>query len=277
MKKIVFFIIAFIILAGCVEKESIKTDGITEIEWRDYEEGIDFAQEKAVIIDFYADWCKPCKKMDEQLYTNESVIEKAKNFLMIRVNADENRELAINYGIQYLPTVIFLKNGSELFRITGYDYTKPESSIQNFLNAMDQAIKGEGLKEDFSFLTLDGKKHNLSDYRGKVVIVDFMATWCYPCKMEMQELEEVLNYYGENVTIISISVDSNDNADKIKNTFSSYVNKWIFGMDKYGLQQKYMITSVPTLYIFNKEGEIAYHHKGLTYANELINEIDEII
>ena len=274
MKKIIFFIIASIILAGCTEKEGIKTEGI---EWKNYEEGMDSAQEKPVIIDFYVDWCTPCKKMDEQLYTNEDVIEKAKNFVMIRVNADENRELAISYGIQYLPTIIFLKNGSELFRITGYDYTHPEISIQNFLNAMEQAVKGEAMKEDFSFLTLDGKKHNLSDYRGKVVIVDFMATWCYPCKMEMQELEKVLNNYGENVTIISISVDSNDDAKKIKNTFSSYVNKWIFGMDEYGVKQKYMITSVPTLYIFNKEGEIAYRHKGLTYANELINEIDNII
>ncbi|HEC76772.1 MAG TPA: redoxin domain-containing protein [Thermoplasmatales archaeon] len=276
MKKIAFFIIASIIFAGCSDKEGITTGSI---EWKNYEEGMNLASdnEKPVIIDFYADWCEPCKKMEEQLYTDEDVVEKANNFIMIKVNADENRNLAISYGIQYLPTVIFLKNGSELFRITGYDYTKPEVSIQNFLHAMDQAIKGEEMKEDFSFLTLDGKKHNLSDYRGKIVVVDFMATWCYPCKMEMQELEKVLNNYGEDITIISISVDSNDDADKIKNTFSSYVNKWIFGMDKYGVQQKYMITSVPTIYIFDQEGEIAYHHKGLTYANELINEIDKII
>ncbi|HEC88488.1 MAG TPA: thioredoxin, partial [Thermoplasmata archaeon] len=102
MKKIVFFVIVSIILTGCIEKESVKTGSI---EWKNYEEGMDsaYSNEKPVIIDFYADWCEPCKKMDEQLYTNEDIIKKAENFIMIKVNADENRELAINYGIQYLP------------------------------------------------------------------------------------------------------------------------------------------------------------------------------
>lgn len=130
--------------------------------------------------------------------------------------------------------------------------------------------------ENFSFITVDGKYGSLKDYRGKVVIADFMATWCYPCRMQMQELEKVHLEYGENVIIISIDIDGRENADMIKNTFSNYVDKWIFAMNS-SIAYKYEIKAIPTIYIYDKEGNIAFHETGYTSFDKIREIIDKLL
>ena len=95
----------------------------------------------------------------------------------------------------------------------------------------------------------------------------------------MNQLESTLNHYGKNdgVAIISLDVEPKDDANKIKATFSSHINEWTFGMDKYGVAQKYLLqNSIPTLVIFDKHGRLSYLHAGLTSSQQLIGIIDEI-
>jgi len=61
------------------------------------------------IIDFYADWCGPCKAMKPTL---ESLIEKG--YDIEKINVDENRELAAQYGIRNIPTLIFVDEAEQL-------------------------------------------------------------------------------------------------------------------------------------------------------------------
>jgi thiol-disulfide isomerase/thioredoxin len=71
-------------------------------------------------------------------------------------------------------------------------------------NAENKHISnGEG--EEFTFLDTNGNEKNLSDFRGKIVILDMWATWCSPCGYQMLELEKLYNYYDkEIIEIISI-------------------------------------------------------------------------
>ena len=72
-----------------------------------------------VLVDFYSSWCPPCKMLEpilEGLEAEEGIKGKIK---FVRVNVDENRELAAKYNIMSVPTLILFKNGKEEKRIVG--------------------------------------------------------------------------------------------------------------------------------------------------------------
>ena len=65
--------------------------------------------EKTVLIDFYADWCGPCKMMSPVI--DKIAEENAENIKVGKVNVDENQELAIKYNVMSIPTILVFKNG----------------------------------------------------------------------------------------------------------------------------------------------------------------------
>lgn len=74
---------------------------------------------KNVVVDFYADWCQPCKAMS--LVIDEVASEnKNEDLVFVRLNIDDEEKIADLYGIQYIPTLVFIKDGKEVDRITGY-------------------------------------------------------------------------------------------------------------------------------------------------------------
>lgn len=78
-------------------------------------DGKDFNKELSegtVLVDFYADWCGPCKMMGK-------VLESIEDINVLKVNTDEYTELALNYGIMSIPTLILFKNGSAVDKLIG--------------------------------------------------------------------------------------------------------------------------------------------------------------
>ena len=94
------------------------------IDWSlSYEDGITRAQaeSKPVMIDFYADWCVYCKKLDSDVFTDERVIEEAGRFVMVRVDADRRTDIVREHSVLGLPSVVFLDSaGAERARIESY-------------------------------------------------------------------------------------------------------------------------------------------------------------
>lgn len=80
------------------------------------------AEKKLVMIDFYADWCGPCKMLDAQTFPDAKVAEWLKaNTVAIKVNIDENRALAEQFKIQSIPQLVFLDGqGKEVKRVEGF-------------------------------------------------------------------------------------------------------------------------------------------------------------
>lgn len=118
-KKIVVLIL-IVLCFGCTS----NTAKGTEINWvHSMDEGLQTAkqEDKPIMIDFYADWCGWCTKLDEDTYTNSTVQELADKFVNIKINTDKDQASASKYGVRGLPTIVFLNaSGEEVDRNIGY-------------------------------------------------------------------------------------------------------------------------------------------------------------
>jgi thiol:disulfide interchange protein DsbD len=107
--------------AGPVAFSTISGEGI---QWSSsYDQGVAEAkdQNKPVIIDFYADWCVYCKKLDSDVFTDERIVNEAERFVTLKIDADERPDLAKDHAVLGLPTIVFLDStGEEADRIESY-------------------------------------------------------------------------------------------------------------------------------------------------------------
>ena len=122
---------------------------------------------------------------------------------------------------------------------------------------------------DFTLTDQYGVEHTLSDYKGKVVFLNFWATWCPPCIKEMPDIEKVYAEYGKNqedVIILGVANPSSEeypnNADESKDDIKAFLdnNEYTFPVvfDETGdLLSDYFINAFPTTFLIDKEGNIS--------------------
>jgi thiol-disulfide isomerase/thioredoxin len=116
---------------------------------------------------------------------------------------------------------------------------------------------------DFSLPDLEGNPINFSDFRGKVVIVDFWATWCQPCLIEIPHFIELYNTYSlEGLEIIGIAMQSGSAEDVSKKVQELGINYTVV-MGNNEVAQKFGgIQGLPTTFVLDKEGKVAKKYPG---------------
>lgn len=83
------------------------------IKYLETEKEFDETIKSDVIVDFYADWCGPCKLVG-------AILEEIEEFNVLKVNVDDFKDIAIKYGIMSIPTLIRFKDGNEVKKVIGY-------------------------------------------------------------------------------------------------------------------------------------------------------------
>jgi peroxiredoxin len=162
------------------------------------------------------------------------------------------------------------------FVVAGMIYTGAKHS-RRVLPVGEQGVQGDlhgKPAPDFELSTLDGKKVKLSDLRGKAVLVNFWATWCGPCKIEMPWLADLqTKYASRGLVVLGISVDEGS-ADKIA-SFSKEmgVNYTVLRTtdqvsDKYG-----GIDGLPTNFYVGRDGMVVEQVAGLVSKDVMESEI----
>jgi thiol:disulfide interchange protein len=112
---------------------------------------------KPMMVDFFATWCPPCKMLDANTYSDARVIEASRKWVMVRIDVDQNKRLAMEHQIATIPTIIVaLPNGTQFTRESGY---MPPSDM---LKLMERAMRQVPPPADLPPVTEDAKPQAIS-------------------------------------------------------------------------------------------------------------------
>jgi thiol-disulfide isomerase/thioredoxin len=129
---------------------------------------------------------------------------------------------------------------------------------------------------DFKLKDLDGKEVQLASFKnsGKVVLLNFWATWCGPCKAEIPGFVELQEKYKDKLTIIGYSVD--DTAELAKKYAAEYKMNYpiLLGEGREDVQDAYgPIWGIPASFIISKDGKVCRKHMGIAPKNVFEKEV----
>lgn len=125
--------------------------------------------------------------------------------------------------------------------------------------------KDHPLAPDFTLTALDGQKLSLSDYKGKVVMLDFWATWCGPCRIEIPSFEQLENHYrDQGFAIIGISMDDGG-PGPVRDFYQQFKMNYPVAMGNDTLAEQYGgVFGLPTTMVIGRDGRIYAKHVGAT-------------
>ena len=129
---------------------------------------------------------------------------------------------------------------------------------------------------DFELATLDGQKVKLSDYRGKAVLLNFWATWCAPCKVEMPWFVDLQKQYGKDgLVILGVAMDDSEPPKIAQFASEMGVNyPVLLGTDK--VSEEYgNVEYLPTSFYINRQGKIVGKGTGLLGRGEIEENVQE--
>ena len=131
----------------------------------------------------------------------------------------------------------------------------------------------------FELSSPNGKqKVSLASYAGKVVIVDFWATWCAPCHESFPVYQRIADKYGNKVTVIGVSVDEDPAGIPkfVKETGAKFPLAWDDGQIT---SKSYQPPTMPTSYVIDKSGIVRFVHSGFHAGEEqeLESELDSLL
>jgi len=116
---------------------------------------------------------------------------------------------------------------------------------------------------DFKLTGLDGKPVTLADSHGKVILLNFWATWCGPCRAEIPDLVELQNKYKDRLQILGLVVDEDDQ-DAIKEFAEKFGINYPVAIAGNDIRFQYGgIAALPTSFVLDAEGRIVQKHEGL--------------
>jgi peroxiredoxin len=131
---------------------------------------------------------------------------------------------------------------------------------------------------DFALKDADGKTVHLSDYKGKVVLLDFWATWCGPCRVEIPWFTDMQRKKkDQGFEVLGVSMDDNGWEDVKPFLAEMKVNYRVVIGDDATTQAYGGVESLPTTFLIDKQGKIAAIHVGLANRKEFEDGVDELL
>ena len=194
----------------------------------------------------------PMEKINLHFTGDFHAITSAHNMISALLDNYLYQNQAKGFGRSYFEYLEFMEEAKK------YVDAEQLKELEAKASALYEAKKGEKAI-DFAYPDAEGNMHSLSDYKGKVVVVDVWATWCSPCRGELPHLKKLEKAMeGKDVVFIGVSVDEKKNYEKWKKFL---VDEQLPGVQLFAdgwskITKDYKITGIPRFMVFAKDGSI---------------------
>lgn len=128
------------------------------------------------------------------------------------------------------------------------------------------------------FTLMDNRRVSLSDYAGYVVVLDFYATWCQPCREETPHLVELYQRYGaQELKIIGLNVGGPDDRDRVPDFINEYQIPYTLGFPDYEMARFYLSDDdrIPQAFVFDRQGNLV--KRFISYDSTMPAELENVI
>ena len=132
--------------------------------------------------------------------------------------------------------------------------------------------------KEFTLKDLSSKKVSLSDFRGKVILLNFFATWCPPCRLEIPELEKIHQQNkNKGLVVLGVSLDKDVVPFMVKNFVKEMKINYPVLMGTEEVADHYLITGVPVTVVITKDGKVHKRFDGLASPDQLEKALKDLL
>lgn len=167
----------------------------------------------------------------------------------------------------YQPNTLLVEENTS--NSTADESTPNTESTESTNQPETSSSENKNLAPNFTVYDLEGNEVNLTDFFGKPIILNFWASWCGPCKMEMPDFNEAYSTYKDEIEFLMVNMT--DGSRETVEKASSFIAESgytfpVYYDTEYSAAITYSVSSLPTTYFLNAEGELVTYAKGAINA-----------
>jgi thiol:disulfide interchange protein DsbD len=241
-----------------------------EINWvYSLDEALELSKKesKPIMVDIYADWCGWCTKLDQEIYTDESVIETSKEFINLKIDSENNLvdfdRINDAFEIDSLPTILFLDGEfnyiSELNGYVEVDYLVEEMLYVLLFDVFSEHAFEDSESESINWTSDLLTALETANKENKIIMIDIYADWCEWCKKLDEETYKDLEVIELSKKFVNLKVDTDNNL-----------------LEFQALNGVFGITGIPVILFINSDGELIHRIDGYVDAETFKTQVREI-